>query len=164
MSTVDQGKHRVRRNGDILYRFAHTQGRGVPGGFEDDGPRWVCIGAVQAVSGGWKAQKAGEPGDGRYESLRLVGPTMNAVVGGLKIHTRRCDAVAELLKALGLSSMAEAAAVSTMRSQAEVEAEVVALRSHFEAIKPNGGKALVERQNLSLRIAALEWVLDREDD
>ena len=89
MSTVDQGKHRVRRNGDIMYRFAHTQGRGVPGDFEDDGPRWVCVGSVQAVSGGWRAQKA---------------PTMNTVVGGLKIRTRRRDAVAELLGALGLSS------------------------------------------------------------
>lgn len=148
MNTVDQVKHRVRRNGDILYRFAHTQGRGVPGGFEDDGPRWVCVGSVQAVSGGWIAQKS---------------PTMNTVVGGLGIHVRRCDAVSELLGALGLSGMDEAA-VSTMRSRAEVEAEVVALRSRFEAIKPNGGKALVERQNLSLRIAALEWVLGREDD
>lgn len=105
MSTQSQATHRVRRNGDILYRFAHTQGRGVPGGFEDDGPRWVCVGSVQAVSGGWKAQKA---------------PTMNTVVGGLGIHTRRCDAVAELLEALGLSSMDEAAAVSMMRSMAEV--------------------------------------------
>lgn len=147
MSSIDQGKHRVRRNGDILYRFAHTQGRGVPGGFEDDGPRWVCVGTVQAVSGGWKAQKA---------------QTMNTIVGGLKIHTRRCDAVAELLGAFGLSSMAEASQVGAMRSQAEIEAEVVALRSRFDAIKPNGGMALVERRNLSLRIAALEWALGSE--
>lgn len=89
MSTQSQATHRVRRNGDILYRFAHTHGRGVPGGFEDDGPRWVSIGSVQAVPGGWRAQKS---------------PTMNAIVGGLKIHRRRCDAVAELLGALGLLS------------------------------------------------------------
>lgn len=88
MSTV-----KVRRNGDILCRFTHTQGRGVPGGFEDDGPRWVRIGGVKSVAGGWEAKKD---------------LSMNVAVGRLKVRALRRDAVAELLGALGLSRVVEA--------------------------------------------------------